>query len=70
MTMNNLDEPPKKKRSQLAFFAFAGIAFIAFGILIIISGIELEPGDAALNIIGGLLLLAAIPFMLLKKGKK
>jgi hypothetical protein len=66
MTMKWLGEPEQRNWRWLAFFAIAGIAAIAFGVFVQVSGLELEVGTGPLNIIVGCLILAALPFI----GKK
>ena len=67
MADSNPENKAKRYNRSLVFLAFAGIAFIVFGVLVQVGILELEPGDGALNIIGGMIILAAIPFMWKKR---
>lgn len=44
-----------------------GIFFVAFGIIVQMGIIPLEQGDGMLNIIVGLVIIAAVPFMWTKR---
>jgi hypothetical protein len=66
-SMNEPDDPAKKNSLLLIIFVVAGIAFLVFGIFVLAGIIQVEPGDGALNIIGGLVILATLPFIWRKK---
>jgi hypothetical protein len=61
--VTNSDKPTPKNRRLLVVFAVSGICFVIFGVAIQMEIIPLQPGDGMLNIICGLIILVAIPFM-------
>lgn len=65
--MSNPDEPKHHNRRMPVILGVCGIFFVAFGIIVQMGIIPLEQGDGMLNIIVGLVIIAAVPFMWTKR---
>jgi len=63
VTSNSDDPAPKNSALWIVLLTMVGIAFLVFSSLIFAGVIELDRVDGILNIIGGLVTLAIIPFI-------